>query len=68
MPILPLRDVGSGRPTKRERRDTDRLRGRGLRTRTEQRLCANLFRVRAVGRNRVTLQPLRKRSNSPKTL
>jgi len=26
--ILPLRETGSGRPTKRERRDTDRLRGR----------------------------------------
>ena len=26
--ILPLRDAGSGRPTKRERRDTDRLRGK----------------------------------------
>ena len=26
--ILPLRDAGSGRPTKRERRDTDKLRGR----------------------------------------
>ena len=26
--IRPLREVGSGRPTKRERRDTDRLRGR----------------------------------------
>ena len=26
--IAPLRDSGSGRPTKRERRDTDRLRGR----------------------------------------
>lgn len=26
--ILPLREAGSGRPTKRERRDTDRLRGR----------------------------------------
>ncbi len=26
--IAPLRDVGSGRPTKRERRETDRLRGR----------------------------------------
>ncbi|MBA4025947.1 MULTISPECIES: RNA-binding S4 domain-containing protein [Mycobacteriales] len=25
---LPLRDRGAGRPTKRERRDTDRLRGR----------------------------------------
>lgn len=25
--IAPLRDVGSGRPTKRERRQTDRLRG-----------------------------------------
>ncbi len=27
--IVPLRETGSGRPTKRERRDTDRLRGRG---------------------------------------
>ena len=26
--IVPLRETGSGRPTKRERRDTDRLRGR----------------------------------------
>ena len=26
--ILPLRNAGSGRPTKRERRDTDKLRGR----------------------------------------
>jgi|SRR5687768_11334494 ribosome-associated heat shock protein Hsp15 len=26
--ILPLREAGSGRPTKRERRDTDRLRSR----------------------------------------
>jgi ribosome-associated heat shock protein Hsp15 len=26
--IVPLREMGSGRPTKRERRDTDRLRGR----------------------------------------
>jgi ribosome-associated heat shock protein Hsp15 len=26
--IAPLRETGSGRPTKRERRDTDRLRGR----------------------------------------
>ena len=26
--IAPLREAGSGRPTKRERRDTDRLRGR----------------------------------------
>jgi ribosome-associated heat shock protein Hsp15 len=26
--IAPIRDSGSGRPTKRERRDTDRLRGR----------------------------------------
>jgi ribosome-associated heat shock protein Hsp15 len=26
--ILPLREAGSGRPTKRERRDTDKLRGR----------------------------------------
>lgn len=26
--ILPLREAGSGRPTKRERRETDRLRGR----------------------------------------
>ena len=26
--IQPLRDAGSGRPTKRERRDTDKLRGR----------------------------------------
>lgn len=26
--IAPFRDSGSGRPTKRERRDTDRLRGR----------------------------------------
>ena len=25
--ILPLREAGSGRPTKRERRETDRLRG-----------------------------------------
>lgn len=25
--IVPLRDMGSGRPTKRERRQTDRLRG-----------------------------------------
>lgn len=27
--IAPLRDVGSGRPTKRQRRETDRLRGDG---------------------------------------
>ncbi len=27
--ILPLREAGSGRPTKRERRETDRLRGKG---------------------------------------
>lgn len=27
-PFVPLRDRGAGRPTKRERRDTDRLRGR----------------------------------------
>ncbi|MCX7303967.1 MAG: RNA-binding S4 domain-containing protein [Hyphomicrobiales bacterium] len=27
-PIVPVRESGSGRPTKRERRDTDRLRGR----------------------------------------
>ena len=26
--ILPLREAGSGRPTKRERRETDKLRGR----------------------------------------
>jgi ribosome-associated heat shock protein Hsp15 len=26
--LQPLREVGSGRPTKRERRETDRLRGR----------------------------------------
>ncbi|MEW9805992.1 RNA-binding S4 domain-containing protein [Mesorhizobium sp. ZMM04-5] len=26
--LVPLRDAGSGRPTKRERRDTDRLRDR----------------------------------------
>ncbi len=26
--IAPLREIGSGRPTKRERRETDRLRGR----------------------------------------
>jgi len=25
--IVPLREAGSGRPTKRERRQTDRLRG-----------------------------------------
>lgn len=28
VPFVPLRDRGAGRPTKRERRDTDRLRGR----------------------------------------
>jgi ribosome-associated heat shock protein Hsp15 len=26
--LVPLRDVGAGRPTKKERRETDRLRGR----------------------------------------
>ncbi len=26
--VAPLREIGSGRPTKRERRETDRLRGR----------------------------------------